>query len=132
VPVLQFFRVRSLEKGSPTLVVADIGAVPPVKAESRQYKRVRSSFTFFLDNLHSDSLLLARRNIVRLASVLQCPEYYAETAARTFTLALSYNFTKGRKTQYVIACCLYMTCRQEKSSHMLIDFSDALNVSVKS
>ena len=33
---------------------------------------------------------------------------------------------------HVIAACLYMTCRQEKSQHMLIDFSDALQVNVYS
>ena len=32
--------------------------------------------------------------------------------------------------QYVIACCLYIVCRLEKSSHMLIDFSDALSINV--
>lgn len=30
----------------------------------------------------------------------------------------------------MVATCLYVTCRQEKSQHMLIDFSDALQVNV--
>lgn len=30
----------------------------------------------------------------------------------------------------MIAACLYTTCRQEKSQHMLIDFSDALQINV--
>jgi transcription factor IIIB subunit 2 len=62
--------------------------------------------------------------------VLNCPEYYAETAQRWYTLAITNNFTKGRKAQYVVACCLYIACRLEKSSHMLIDFSDVLHINV--
>jgi len=45
-------------------------------------------------------------------------------------LALNNNFTKGRRTEVVAAVCLYVVCRQEKSSQMLIDFSDLLQVSV--
>ena len=47
-----------------------------------------------------------------------------------YTLAVSNNFTKGRKAQYVVACCLYISCRMEKSSHMLIYFSDVLHINV--
>lgn len=38
------------------------------------------------------------------------------------------NFVQGRRTQYVVAACLYSACRMEKTSHMLIDFSDLLEV----
>jgi transcription factor IIIB subunit 2 len=31
---------------------------------------------------------------------------------------------------HVVAVCLYVKCREDKSPHMLIDFSDALSVNV--
>ncbi|TGZ84133.1 BRF1-domain-containing protein [Ascodesmis nigricans] len=71
-----------------------------------------------------------RRQINMVAAVLNCPDFYAEAAQRWFTLAVTNNFTKGRKARYVTACCLYIACRMEKSSHMLIDFSDVLHINV--
>ncbi|KAG0131303.1 cyclin-like protein [Tuber indicum] len=71
-----------------------------------------------------------RRKIVELAGAVNCPEHFADHAQRWFTLSVTHNFNRGRKTQFVIACCLYIVCRLEKSSHMLIDFSDILNVNV--
>lgn len=76
------------------------------------------------------AIVEARRRINQLAAVLNCPDYFAEAAQRWYTLAVTNNFTKGRKSQYVVACCLYIACRQEKSSHMLIDFSDVLHINV--
>ncbi|KAH0608256.1 uncharacterized protein H6S33_002308 [Morchella sextelata] len=76
------------------------------------------------------AIMHGRRKIVQLAEALKCPSHYVDTAQRWFTLAVTNNFTKGRKTQYVIASCLYISCRNEKSSHMLIDFSDMLGINV--
>ncbi|KAG0138689.1 hypothetical protein HOY82DRAFT_1310 [Tuber indicum] len=42
---------------------------------------------------------------------------------------LTHSFNKGRKTQFVVACCLYIVCRPEKSSYTLVYFSDILNTS---
>ena len=36
--------------------------------------------------------------------------------------------TTGRETQIVAAACLYMACRIKNSPHLLIDFSDAIQV----
>ncbi|RPA89870.1 cyclin-like protein [Choiromyces venosus 120613-1] len=70
-----------------------------------------------------------RRKIVELAGAVNCPEHFSDHAQRWFTLSVTHNFNRGRKTQFVVACCLYIVCRLEKSSHMLIDFSDILNAS---
>jgi transcription initiation factor TFIIIB Brf1 subunit/transcription initiation factor TFIIB len=51
-----------------------------------------------------------------------------EAAQRYFNLAITNNFIQGRKTQLVVAACLYIVCRTERTSHMLIDFSDILQV----
>lgn len=53
-----------------------------------------------------------------------------EAAQRFFNLAIVNNFTRGRKTANVVAACLYIVCRTEKTTHMLIDFSDVLQTDV--
>jgi transcription factor IIIB subunit 2 len=55
---------------------------------------------------------------------------HAEMALRYFKLALTYKFNQGRRSQYVVASCLYLVCRMEKTSHMLIDFSDKLKINL--
>lgn len=35
---------------------------------------------------------------------------------------------QGRKTSNVCAACMYIVCRREKTPHMLIDFSEVLQV----
>ena len=47
-----------------------------------------------------------------------------------FKLLLAKHLTRGRKSTHTIAACLYITCRTEGTSHMLIDFSDILQVDV--
>ncbi|KAG5440408.1 hypothetical protein PCK2_000541 [Pneumocystis canis] len=71
-----------------------------------------------------------RRRINALAIALNLSERHAETAVRYFTLAVTHNFIQGRRSQYVIASCLYIVCRLERTSHMLIDFSDILQINV--
>ncbi|QSL67173.1 hypothetical protein MERGE_001562 [Pneumocystis wakefieldiae] len=73
---------------------------------------------------------LGRRRINALAAALHLSERHAETAVRYFTLAVTHNFIQGRRSQYVIASCLYIVCRLERTSHMLIDFSDILQINV--
>jgi transcription factor IIIB subunit 2 len=55
---------------------------------------------------------------------------FVDAAHRLFTVAVEKNFVQGRRTTHVVAACLYIACRQEKSQHMLIDFSDTLQVNV--
>ncbi|KZV83445.1 hypothetical protein EXIGLDRAFT_656106 [Exidia glandulosa HHB12029] len=72
----------------------------------------------------------ARRKIHQVASAMKLKEIIAEQAQRYFGTALSTGFVKGRKSYYVIAVCLYVACRFKQTSHMLIDFSDMLQVNV--
>ena len=53
-----------------------------------------------------------------------------DRAYRLYQLALQRNFIMGRRVLHVVATCLYTICRQEKSPHLLIDFSDALQINV--
>ena len=69
-----------------------------------------------------------QRHISQLATALKLGEHQQEAAQRYFMLAVQHNFIQGRRTQHVIAACLYTVCRKEKSPHLLIDFSDVLQV----
>ncbi|OXC64845.1 hypothetical protein AYX13_05912 [Cryptococcus neoformans] len=51
-------------------------------------------------------------------------------AIRFFSLAVDNKFNRGRKTDYIIASCLYLQCRLKKDAHMLIDFSEHKGINV--
>ncbi|RHY31535.1 hypothetical protein DYB32_003398 [Aphanomyces invadans] len=76
------------------------------------------------------TLATGRRRIKQVAGMLRLGEHYVESADRLFGLALQRNFTHGRRWQTIVAACLYVVCRREKSPHLLIDFSDKLQISV--
>eukprot|EP01132_Coremiostelium_polycephalum_P001533 gene1533-1929_t len=76
------------------------------------------------------SLENARRRLDELATSLNIRPHHVDSAHRSFELALENNFTKGRKTQLVAAACLYVVCRREKTPHLLIDFSEVLQINV--
>ena len=76
------------------------------------------------------TLANGRRRIQDVASRLRLGSTFVDAAHRLFTVAVEKNFVQGRRTTHVVAACLYIACRQEKSQHMLIDFSDVLQVNV--
>nr|XP_019009936.1 uncharacterized protein I206_05498 [Kwoniella pini CBS 10737]OCF48717.1 hypothetical protein I206_05498 [Kwoniella pini CBS 10737] len=51
-------------------------------------------------------------------------------ARRFFSMAVDNRFNRGRRTEYIIASCLYLACRLSKDAHMLIDFSERLSINV--
>ncbi|CAX40101.1 tanscription factor TFIIIB subunit, putative [Candida dubliniensis CD36] len=73
-----------------------------------------------------------KRKIKRIAAALKIPDYIAEAAGEWFRLALTLNFVQGRRSNNVLATCLYVACRKERTHHMLIDFSSRLQISVYS
>lgn len=76
------------------------------------------------------TLANGRKRIKNVASALRIPDYISDAAYQWFQLALTNNFVQGRRSQNVVAACLYIACRKEKTHHMLIDFSSRLQVSV--
>lgn len=72
--------------------------------------------------------MIGRVKISSLAHAVHLPERYRDAAQRYYNLAVVNRFTRGRRSDHVAAVCLYAVCRTEKSSHMLIDFSDILQV----
>ena len=71
-----------------------------------------------------------RRRIQDVACRVRLGPHFVDSAHRFFMVALERNFVQGRRSMHVVAACLYVACRQEKSQHMLIDFSDALGINV--
>lgn len=76
-----------------------------------------------------------------MATARGVPQHVAERALRFFQLALDggtatasgsqpKNFVLGRKSDYTVASCLYVACRMAKTTHMLIDFADVIQVNV--
>lgn len=85
--------------------------------------------------------MTARFAIKSMGLAKKVPLSTIERAGRLFLLALEggtyksdgsepKNFVLGRKSEYTQASCLYVACRLDKTPHMLIDFADALSVSV--
>jgi len=70
-----------------------------------------------------------KKKIQALAASLNL-ETCVDAAHRLFLSAVQRNFVHGRKTNNVVAACLYIVCRQRKASHLLIDFADALQTNV--
>ncbi len=62
--------------------------------------------------------------------MLKLTNHYVESSFRLFNLAVEHNFVQGRKTIHIVAACVYIVCRQERSPVMLIDLSDVLRVNV--
>ncbi|GMG23403.1 unnamed protein product [Ambrosiozyma monospora] len=71
-----------------------------------------------------------KKRIKNVAIALGIPDFVSDAAYQWFQLALTNNFVQGRRSQNVVAACLYVACRKEKTHHMLIDFSSRLQVSV--
>lgn len=94
---------------------------------TRAYSAGRNEFT---RDSRETTLANARKRIQDVAVRLRLPTHFIDGAHRIFSIALKENLVQGRRSAHVVAACLYMACRQEKSQHMLIDFSDALQVNV--
>ncbi|XP_031570218.1 transcription factor IIIB 90 kDa subunit-like [Actinia tenebrosa] len=71
-----------------------------------------------------------RKRINALGHQLQMNQHCIDTAFNFYKLAVNKRLTRGRRTSHVVAACLYLVCRTEKTPHMLLDFSDVLQIDV--
>ncbi|XP_043962566.1 transcription factor IIIB 90 kDa subunit-like isoform X1 [Gambusia affinis] len=76
----------------------------------------------------AQTLQNGKRQIQQLGSQLQLNQHCLDTAFNFFKLVVSKHLTRGRRTEHVIAACLYLVCRTEGTPHMLLDLSDLLQV----
>lgn len=115
--------------GASSMVGQFVSATSSKAYTSTQGVGGRGGYGFSRDSRET-TLANGRRRITEVASRLRLAGHYVDAAHRLFTIAVEKNFVQGRRTLHVVAACLYIACRQEKSQHMLIDFSDALQVNV--
>ncbi|GMS84149.1 hypothetical protein PENTCL1PPCAC_6324 [Pristionchus entomophagus] len=71
-----------------------------------------------------------KKLIEEVASQLRVNKHCVDTAYNFFKMCVTRNLTRGRLRTHVVAACLYMTCRLENTSHLLLDFSDVTQVNV--
>lgn len=72
----------------------------------------------------------AKRRIKSIGQQLRLNNHCVNTAFNFYKMALSRRLTYGRRQNNVYAACLYMTCRIEGTSHMLLDLSDVTQVNI--
>ena len=63
-----------------------------------------------------------------VAEQMGIPGAISRPAQRFFSLAVDVKFNRGRRSEYIVASCLYLQCRYANSDKMLIDFSERLAV----
>ncbi|CAH0519322.1 unnamed protein product [Peronospora belbahrii] len=97
---------------------------------SKSYGNIGTSGRNYGVESRANTLANGKKKIRQIAGMLRLGDHYVDSAFRLFALALQRNFTHGRKTQTVIAACIYIVCRRERSPHLLIDFSDKLQINV--
>ena len=68
--------------------------------------------------MNLSDICAGRRRISQLAASLKLNTRHVEAAQRFFLLAIQHNFIQGRRTQNVVAACLYTVCRREKTPRM--------------
>lgn len=74
-------------------------------------------------------LIVGQIRISLVAGHMALGHAVRQGAQRLFALAVDSNFHKGRRKDYVVASCLYLQSRLRQEPHMLIDFSERLQVS---
>ncbi|KGG51450.1 subunit Brf1 of transcription factor TFIIIB complex [Mitosporidium daphniae] len=110
-----------------TALLGMLGGVMPLKggvSPGSSYRRYQPS------DSREVTICQARLRLQALGFALGMSEHHINAAHRWFILAYQHQFTRGRRSQAVAAGCLYIVCRQEKTPHMLLDFSDVLRVNV--
>jgi transcription factor IIIB subunit 2 len=105
-----------------------------VSSESGSSSRAPSSGPSFLcgsnRNSRDTTLKEAKKRLTRMGNLLKLNQHCIDTAYGFFKMALEHNLTKGRSSSITDAACLYMVCRSEGTPHMLLDFSDILQINV--
>lgn len=75
-----------------------------------------------------DSSYYIKNTIKNICSKLSLGNEHVECAFRWYKLCLQYSLSKGKSILYTLSACVYITCRQESTPHLLIDFSNELRI----
>ncbi len=93
------------------------------------YNNFGGSGARFLNNFR---FYKAQKLAAQMGSILNLEGSVVSAAQQLYKLVQSKNWIQGRSTSLVILTCLYYVCRQNETGHLMIDFSDVLNVDVYS
>lgn len=75
-----------------------------------------------------DSNFYIRNTIASICAKLSIGSEHLEPALRWYKLCLQYSMSKGKSILYTLSACVYISCRQEGTPHLLIDFSNELRL----
>lgn len=64
------------------------------------------------------TLSLGKRRINTVGHQLQMNQHCIDTAYNFYKLAVNKRLTRGRRTNHVVAACLYLVCRTERTPHI--------------
>ena len=71
-------------------------------------------------NYETLKFVSANKNIKRIAAQMSIAKAHVDAAFNYFKMALDLNMTRGRKSEHVLAACLYLVCRSIPTSHILL------------
>lgn len=95
-----------------------------------QIIQITETFTKVGKSFIQTTSFYIENKIQNICSGLGLGNEHACAAFRWYKLALQYNVSKGKNILYTLSACIYIVCRQEKTPHMLIDFSALLRIDV--
>lgn len=72
------------------------------------------------------TLSLGKRRINSVGHQLQMNQHCIDTAYNFYKLAVNKHLTRGRRTNHVVAACLYLVCRTEKTPRIQNEFKEIL------
>ena len=75
----------------------------------------------------SFDIFLGKKRIQQLAGQMKLNQVCVDRAFNFFKMAVSRRITRGRKTAHVVAACLYLVCRTERTPHILVGLISRLN-----
>ena len=66
----------------------------------------------------------------KIGTLMHLEECIISSAQRLYKLIQSRNWVQGRSTSTVVLTTLYIVCRQRETGHLMIDFSDVMNIDI--
>ena len=66
--------------------------------------------------------------MVCIANRLKLTQNHIDSAVMFYKMALSKRILQGKRKSHVCAACLYIVCRTEQTPHILLDFSEIIQV----
>ena len=76
------------------------------------------------------NLNIANSLIDNVSKILTITSNVVKFAKRLYNIASNKKFTQGRNTRHMVGAVLYLSCRFNKTTHLLIDFSEVLRINL--